>query len=295
MAKMFYTMDETKAALGRSEEEVKQLSREGKLREFRDGARLMFKADQVEAVKAELGGMGNPADTDVGISLAGSASGMPLSLADSDPAASPGGGMGIKDDTALAADIGLSGSMGGMPSPRSGTGSGRSGSGINVFNPDEIEAADPAAQTAISPAGGFEGAGSGSGLLDLTREADDTSLGAVLDDVGGTGTGRAAMAETSPAGTTAMGGVAAPAVVRSAPPTIVEDDPMAPAFGGLAAGAAVFGLIGLYALISAVAGAQPLDLLKSLADLGVAIFAAIGLGIAAVFLVLGIVLGKALR
>ena len=29
MAKMFYTLDETKSALGRNEEEIKQLSREG--------------------------------------------------------------------------------------------------------------------------------------------------------------------------------------------------------------------------------------------------------------------------
>ena len=51
MAKMFYTMDETKNVLGRNEEEIKQLAREGRLREFRDGPRLMFKADQVEDAK----------------------------------------------------------------------------------------------------------------------------------------------------------------------------------------------------------------------------------------------------
>ena len=39
MAKMFYTLDETKAALSLNEEEIKQLSREGRLREFRDGPR----------------------------------------------------------------------------------------------------------------------------------------------------------------------------------------------------------------------------------------------------------------
>ena len=55
MAKMFYTLEETKGALGRNEEEIKQLTREGRLREFRDGPRLMFKADQVEALKGELG------------------------------------------------------------------------------------------------------------------------------------------------------------------------------------------------------------------------------------------------
>ena len=61
MAKMFYTMDETKTALARNEEEIKQLAREGRLREFRDGPRLMFKADQVEQLKSELGGDGGDA------------------------------------------------------------------------------------------------------------------------------------------------------------------------------------------------------------------------------------------
>ena len=61
MAKMFYTMEETKASLGRNEEEIKQLAREGRLREFRDGPRLMFKADQVEQLKGELGGGGGDA------------------------------------------------------------------------------------------------------------------------------------------------------------------------------------------------------------------------------------------
>lgn len=54
MAKMFYTMEETKAALNLTEEQIKQLSREGRLREFRDGPRLMFKADQVDVVKSQI-------------------------------------------------------------------------------------------------------------------------------------------------------------------------------------------------------------------------------------------------
>ena len=58
MAKMFYTMEEAKATLGKSEEEVKQYAREGRLREFRDGPRLMFKADQVEQLKSDLAGGG---------------------------------------------------------------------------------------------------------------------------------------------------------------------------------------------------------------------------------------------
>ena len=55
MAKMFYTLDETRSALGKSEEDIKQLTREGRLREFRDGPRLMFKADQVGWVVAQAG------------------------------------------------------------------------------------------------------------------------------------------------------------------------------------------------------------------------------------------------
>jgi hypothetical protein len=55
MAKMFYTLEETKSALNRSEEDIKQFAREGRLREFRDGPRLMYKADQVENLKSDIG------------------------------------------------------------------------------------------------------------------------------------------------------------------------------------------------------------------------------------------------
>src|SRR3954469_9815933 len=68
MAKMFYTLDETKAALAKNEEDIKQLTREGRLREFRDGPRLMFKADQVEQLKSE---MGSGEMVDLGVSDSG--------------------------------------------------------------------------------------------------------------------------------------------------------------------------------------------------------------------------------
>ena len=70
MAKMFYTLEEAKAALGKNEEEIKQFAREGRLREFRDGPRLMFKADQVEQLKSRAR---RPAATpvDLGVSDSG--------------------------------------------------------------------------------------------------------------------------------------------------------------------------------------------------------------------------------
>jgi len=47
MAKMFLTLDETIAATGKSEAELRQLVAKGELREFPDGPRLMFKESQI--------------------------------------------------------------------------------------------------------------------------------------------------------------------------------------------------------------------------------------------------------
>lgn len=55
MAGMFYSQQEAAEKLGMTEEEVKQLAAEGKLREFRDGASVMFKIDEVEGLVAESG------------------------------------------------------------------------------------------------------------------------------------------------------------------------------------------------------------------------------------------------
>ena len=53
MAKMFYTTDEASQKLGISGDQLKQLVSENKLREFRDGARVMFKVDQVDKLAAD--------------------------------------------------------------------------------------------------------------------------------------------------------------------------------------------------------------------------------------------------
>src|SRR6186713_1668465 len=110
MAKMFYTLEETKSALGRGEDDIKQLAREGRLREFRDGPRLMFKADQVEQLKSELAsGGGGP---DLGVSDSGGliglvdttgASGTSITLSEADTGQSSVAGLG-----------GLGGSASGM-------------------------------------------------------------------------------------------------------------------------------------------------------------------------------------
>jgi hypothetical protein len=273
MAKMFYTLDEAKSALGKSEDEIKAYAKEGRLREFRDGPRLMFKADQVEQLKTELSGGGD--NVDLGVSDSGGliglvdttgASGTSITL--SDDVGQSSGGLRTKEDTALAADLGLSGTMGGVPSPTrhaSGSGTGLSGTasgsraGINVFGDDQ-DAVDPSAQTAIT--GGIreqinlEGVGSGSGLLDLTRESDDTSLGAVLDGIGPAVGGRREPVETidSSAFMEEEEEEATTARVVAAPVRVEKPDPWAPAFGGAALAGAGSLMFAIYILLGAMTG-----------------------------------------
>jgi hypothetical protein len=340
MAKMFYTMDETKAALGKSEDEIKAYARDGRLREFRDGPRLMFKSEQVDALAAELGGAGvgmSDSSAPIGLADSRSASGTGVSLSDTGASGSglgsgigsgsgigglSGSGLGnitLKDDTALAADLGLSGTSAGAAAQggtRSG-GSGLSGSvggsrvGINVFGDDAGEA-DPMAQTNVSPAMrdqlSLEAVGSGSGLLDLTRESDDTSLGAdTLDEIAPGGRSRSAAPLTDTGAGSLVGGsgigsgvtpIETTAPIRSAPRGgIVREveaaDPMAPAFGGAALGATLVGMFALFALFAGSIGARP-ETVTKLATQSFWILSAIMLGVAVLFWVFGLVLGKAL-
>ncbi len=53
MAGMFYSLKEAAQRLGVGEDQVKQLAKDGKLREFRDGSNLLFKIEEVNALVAE--------------------------------------------------------------------------------------------------------------------------------------------------------------------------------------------------------------------------------------------------
>lgn len=195
MAKMFYTLDEAAEKLGKSADEVRQMAESGQLQEFRDRDKLMFKREQVDLLAGDDADHGDESkgEGDEVIPLAeqsGGGSGMELSLEDS---SSPG-------------SSGSSGPGGSDSGDESGSGPGmavddesaKEKSGISIFETDDLDEADPSAQTQVTSTGGgwsMESAGgSGSGLLDLTREVDDTSLGADLledvysgDDAGGSG------------------------------------------------------------------------------------------------------------
>jgi hypothetical protein len=328
MAKMFYTLDETRAALGKNEEDIKQLTREGRLREFRDGPRLMFKADQVEQLKSELGGagldqvdLGSSSESGAPIGLVdsrgASGSGVGIALSDQDMPGMSGSGMQMqmKDDTAFAsaAELGLSGTAGGMPSPRSGggtmSGTGLSGTatgrgGVNVFTADDsVEHADPAAQTAITPMGdavNLEGVGSGSGLLDLTRESDDTSLGAELLDEIAPGAAKKGGRRATDSGIAAGQVDEGRGRVITPPITFAEaPDPSAPAFAGMAFGAALFSLVGCLVVACATLGTRPavVDMIagKPGDHRPIWMILAFGLVPAIVFGIIGLVAGKSVR
>ncbi|MCK4658393.1 MAG: helix-turn-helix domain-containing protein [Phycisphaerae bacterium] len=179
MAKMFYTIKEVCEKLSMSEDQIKDLVRNAKLREFRDVGKVNYKVEDVDALAKAVaadssGGSGSgelvlePAEEST-IDLAMSATSDVISLEAADldgTAAGEKSEEDKKDDTVVTSV------------------------GISVFDEEDADGldgiADPLAQTVVSGAGGgglgIEGVGSGSGLLDLTRESDDTSLGAELLD-----------------------------------------------------------------------------------------------------------------
>jgi hypothetical protein len=197
------------------------------------------------------------------------------------------------DETALASDLGLTGSVGGIPSPSNRSAAGASGiglsgsggskSGIDVFADDSGtgEKADPSAATSIAAAinadqMNIESVGSGSGLLDLTRESDDTSLGAeLLDEIAPgasgvrrpPGAGESAISGSLSGSLSASGtgvGMSEPRVPASArvPTTVEAPDALAPAFGLAAVGAAAVLLFAAFALMCGLAGEHPAILAK---------------------------------
>ena len=297
MAKMFYTAEEAAAKLSVSEDGLKALVGENKLREFRDGARVMFKVDQVDKLLSSQGAsaaggsvLGLAGSTAGGIGL--SDSGIPLSesgksdaisLADSDikPAA--------KEDTVVT--------------------------GQNMFDTGEVKPADSAAQTQIQSAIddqlSLEGVGSGSGLLDLTRESDDTSLGAeLLDEIYPGGDSKAgAQAVGSSTGifeappSSAMEGSGPSGLEHVAGQTgaplglaeVVEaPDAAAGAFGGMALAAALVMGVTVAVVLSAFKGLSPswMDSITA-STTSLLIFVGIMVIVSALFAFVGLFVGKA--
>jgi len=178
MAKMFYSAKEAAERLGRSEDELKSLVRDGKLREFRDAGSVNYKVGDVDGLLAKASPKSaKPAPAAVGGSQSGEIVLEPVE--DSSVELAPSG----SDVVSLEGEDAEDTATGARVTKKAKEGSAVPSVGVNVFDDDELdEHVDPLAQTAVSDVAGLglDGAGSGSGILDLTRESDDTSLGAEL-------------------------------------------------------------------------------------------------------------------
>jgi hypothetical protein len=238
MAKMFYTAEEAADRLDRTEEELKGLVREGKLREFRDAGTVNYKVGDVDALVESASPAVDNADSSEDSALSASASGDILlePVEDSSIEFAPTGS-DIIDLEESESSLTASGTAAATKAKEDTV---VPSVGVNVFDDEELdEQVDPLAQTAVTDVAGLgmEGAGSGSGILDLTRESDDTSLGQELLDEIYTGEGkeqeegtiemgedtRAGLDEAIPEGSTADEEEA-----EEATPTAQPDTPVQP-------------------------------------------------------------------
>lgn len=282
MAKMFYSLEEAASRLKKSAEQVRQMASKGQLTEFRDGDRLIFKVDQVDLLagdddheSSEMSSM---------IPLADTGGGSALSMS----------GLGLADSASGSA-LGRSGS--GVESPKEK-------SGIPVFDADELDLTDPSAVTQVTESaidGGLqvESLGSGSGLMDLTRESDDTSLGAqgLIDELypSEEGTGGATVAEHESGlfeGQAAGGDMAAGDAPAAAGPAEVYDPAGSGLSGGLALGMVAALGLAVAVLTMAMSGISPAFLTSVGGDMAPLIWMGIFAGAMVVFGGIGLVMGK---
>ena len=212
MAKLFYTLEEACERLGKTEQDVRDMVKSGQLEEMRHGDQLMFKRKQIDL----LTGDDEQTIEELDLNLTSGGSSIELDLSDStsskpsdesksgteEESASSGSGYGMSDSgTSLGLGLGGSSSASGLDLSGSGFGFdlGDSGStagldlgdsatdsGISLAfeGGEDDDSAETVVADAVDEELSLESIGSGSGLLDLTRESDDTSLGAeLLDEV----------------------------------------------------------------------------------------------------------------
>jgi len=228
--KMYYTEAEAAQKLGVTIEALSTFVRDDKLRVFQDGARRMYKAEEVDKLVSEA-----TPEEEIELSPAEGTSQDTVALSDVDEPV-----VSAKEDTVITAE------------------------GISIFDEEDLEieaAADPMAKTQIAPSledqVALEGVGSGSGLLDLTRESDDTSLGAeVLDHIdeveGGVGSGI-----SSEGAIEQMAAIAPPEFAAVEAVYVEEMDSSSGLFSGIVVGCAIVMLVLGAVMISAMLGTVP--------------------------------------
>jgi len=169
MAGMFYSLKEAAVKLNMAEEQLKELVRQGRLREFRDGSNVLFKVDEVEGLMS-----------DTSIPAAQEAPAAPQQVPDEDEitlAAETTGGSTTGSDLTDADTV---------IAEQASSVLGETGSGYQTTDDTMAETTgttEGASLEEIEEDVNLDTFGSGSGLLDLSLQADDTSLGGILDEI----------------------------------------------------------------------------------------------------------------
>jgi excisionase family DNA binding protein len=201
MAGMFYSIQEVAAKLGKSEDEVRQIVKSGRLREFRDGPNLLFKVDEVNSLLSDsfAGGKPTPTVEKPAAPKSEEAEAEEILLAPDTPG-KEGEELQLTDaDTQIVEEgikvLGDTDSLG-----KEGSDETFKGSGSGPGTPGK-EASLEEIEKDVS----LDTFGSGSGLLDLSLQADDTSLGGILDEIYTPGGEGKAPTEAKPATEAAAG------------------------------------------------------------------------------------------
>ena len=232
MAGRFYSLKEAAKKLNKTVEELKEIVKEGKLREFRDGPNLLFKVEEIEALMSDTSVSPSeetpapealepemlelespeleaeePETPELEISelespeleMPALETPEPEELSPETPA--PSEQAADTDEILLAPETGVSV----PPSELTDADTAITGEGISVLGETDRDyqvTDDTMAETAVPPGKtgtmgttpevplekveedvNLDSFGSGSGLLDLSLQADDTSLGGVLDEI----------------------------------------------------------------------------------------------------------------
>jgi len=272
MAGMFYSLQEAAEKLNKTEEELKQIVKEGKLREFRDGPNLLFKVEEVEALMSGTGIMPSeqapesqtptpevPEPEALELEALEPEVQEPEALEPEapEPEALEPEALELEAPAAetpaeeiLAPSEQVEGTSEILLEPETGTPAAPSeltdadtaltGEGISVLGETDSDyqvTDDTLAETAI-PTGtagtgpevpleeiegdvNLDSFGSGSGLLDLSLQADDTSLGGILDEIY---TAEVEGREPAPAEV----GADSEAVAAEAEQMLAEEEPVVP-------------------------------------------------------------------
>ncbi len=221
MAGMFYSLQEAAEKLNRTEEEIKEIVKEGRLREFRDGPNILFKVDEVEALMADTSVAASeesaaplePAvhsEQQAGkdeILLEGESEPeleaapelVPEPELEAPPQAEPllepevtgdlAGGTDLTSaDTALTSEgvniLGETDSDYQLTEDTMGETRAVSDAGtLDSLDEGSLTSSDDVSLEDIEEDVNLDSFGSGSGLLDLSLQADDTSLGGILDEI----------------------------------------------------------------------------------------------------------------